>query len=60
MGKRNTKHNKNNKFQNGTKKVKTDWKCQTIPNDNPFFKQYYQKQLNIEQDDFQNFWAAMK
>lgn len=62
-GKRSDKNKKNNNTpmgQNGTKKVKSEWKCNAIPNEHPFFKEYYQKQLELPEEDFNEFWAAMK
>lgn len=47
MGKKSAKNRKKNDHKNGSKKVKGEWKCQTIPNDHPLFKEYYQRQLGI-------------
>lgn len=62
MGKkRSNKHFKNNEGKNGSKRPKGDsWKCHTIPEDHPLFRQYYQRQLALPQEEFTQFWAAMK
>lgn len=52
MGKRSGKYHKKNSDKNGSKKVKGEWKCQTIPDDNPFFREYYKIQLGLNEGDF--------
>jgi hypothetical protein len=60
MGRRGGKFKKHSEGIQGSKKVKVEWNCPSIPEDHPLFREYYAKQLNLENQDFALFWAAMK